>query len=179
MDWLSEPWWAGVQGVASVLGVAAIIVAVVDFLIRMNLEAPDAMSFNVRRSQPVNGIVEVTVTARPMGPHVLYEPQWRIWGDDSVHTPPIDPPVLDVRDEPVEMTMRIHHARIESIKVGLVWVVPRRFSSHAAAARRGIAPTGDYERWVLYRWRYWPRKANGYWRKNREAQKRNPLFGPE
>ncbi|MFJ3029833.1 hypothetical protein ACIPEQ_13400 [Curtobacterium sp. NPDC087080] len=183
MDWWSAPWWAGVQGVASVVGITAIAIAVVDFLIRMNLEAPNAMSITVRRVGAnlvdARATVEVTIIARPMGPHVLYEPEWRVWGDDSVTPPWIDSPVLDVRDEAVEMTMHVHRDRLKDIKVGIEWVVPRRFGSYKAASRRGIAAMSDYERWVVYRWRYWPRKTNGYWRKNREAKKRNPLFGPE
>lgn len=183
MDWLSAQWWAGVQGVALVVGVLAIAIAVADFLIRMNLGAPPAMALTVRRVgaqlRDPRSLVDVTVTARPMGTHVLYEPRWRSWGDSDLLLLDELPPVLDVRDEPVSVTFQVDRKHLDQVKVGLEWVIPRRFGSYTAASRRGIGAMAPYERWTLYRWRRWPRRSIGYWKPNREAKKSNPLYGPE
>lgn len=182
MDWWSAPWWAGVQGVASILGALAISIAVADFLIRMNHEAPRAMSFTVKREgegirDDRSPFITVTVTARPMGAHVLYEPEWRVWGIGVPRLPEMSP-VLDVRSEPESITVHVPRDDLAKVKVGVAWVVPLRFGPFASASRVTVDRYGIYERWEVYRWRYWPRKANGRWIASRSPKKRNPINGP-
>ncbi len=183
MDWWSAPWWAGVQGVSSVIGVLAISIAVADFLIRMNHEPPTAMSFTVEREgervrDDRRPFVEITVTARPMGAHVLYEPQWRVWGLKNATIPELEP-VLDVRSQPASITLLAPYGTdLAKIHVGVIWVVPRRFGPFAAGARTTLNREGVYERWRIFRWRYWPRDANGQWVTSKEASRRSPMYGP-
>lgn len=182
VNWWTEPWWAGVQGICSVLGLIAILIAVADFLVRINDAPFRAMSFGVTRvgermRDQRAPDVEVTVTARPMGEHVLYEPRWVVW-DNGMYDAPELPPVLDVRSDPVSITLHVKHEDLDTVKVGLAWVVPRRFGSFAAASRTTVSPGGIYERWEVYRWRLWPRKTVGRWVRGRDVSKRNPLNGP-
>ncbi|UBQ02753.1 hypothetical protein [Curtobacterium sp. TXMA1] len=183
MNWWSEPWWAGVQGVCSVIGVLAITIAVADFLIRINHEPPTAMAFGLKREGEYvrderHPYVTVTLTARPMGAHVLYEPEWRVWGTDAVTIPEL-PPVLDVRSDPASITLYLpHDVDLAKVHVGVLWVVPRRFGPYAAGARTTLDADAEYERWLIFRWRYWPRKTNGRWVTTKEAGKRSPMRGP-
>jgi hypothetical protein len=183
MNWLSEPWWAGVQGVASVIGVLAISIAVADFLIRMNHEAPRAMAFTVNREgehprdDDDSQFITVTVSARSMGAHVLYEPEWRVWGMGTYNLPEM-PPILDVRSEKATLELYVQREDLAKVKVGVVWVVPLRFGPFAAGSRVSVGRNGVYERWEVYRWRYWPRKKTGRWIAGRDASKRNPINAP-
>jgi hypothetical protein len=181
LKWLSEPWWSGVQGVVSVIGILAIVIAAADFIIRLNADGPDAMSFEVEREgADLRGdreIVTVTVTARPMGDHVLYEPAWRVWGKQM--TPAELPPRLDVMSDPVSLVLYVHRDELKDVRVGMQWVVPRRYHPYAAAARCTVERGGVYERWRPYRWRRWPRHTNGRWVAGKDASPRNLLNRPD
>lgn len=173
---LSEPWWTGVQGVLAIVGLVAIGFAVVDLVRHLNQDTPKAISFSIKRSRVVvNGTTDITVTARPMGPHVLYEPRWLVTG----HLPELLPELpssLDVRDDAVTISLDVAREDIATTSVGIAWVVPRRWSSHAAGSRMQIKDDGYYQVWRLYRWRWWPRQKPGRWVNLRNAGKRNPLY---
>ncbi|MFC9559913.1 hypothetical protein [Agromyces sp. NPDC056965] len=161
--WLEQPWWAGVQGLLAVVGIVAIIVAVVDFILRHSESAPRAMSFTLDRSGVVeNGVTKITVTVRPMGPHLLYEPEIRVWGYTAFDTPAL-PPVLSAHDDAVEIEMTVPKDKLAETWIGVVWVVPKRWAPHAAGSRIQVIPNPDYQSWMLYKWRFWPRLLSGRW----------------
>lgn len=182
MNWWEAAWWAGVQGVTSILGALAISIAVADFMIRANRESPRAMAFSVSRERgwirdQSNDWLDVTVRTRPMGEHVLYEPRWRVWGIEHIEIPDM-PPVLDVRSDPETLELRVPRDLLPLVWIGVEWVVPRRYGSFAAAARVEVKQNGAYERWEIFRWWRWPRKEAGRWIRGRDISKRSPLQGP-
>lgn len=164
MDW---PGWAGVQGIASILGLIAIVIAVVDFLLRVEEEAPQALAFHVDRQVDRDDVPDpvyrVIVQARVMGPRTLHEPRWRSWGGLPQTFLPM-PSVIDARDGWQQCTVYVRQSDLASVQVGLVWVVPRRTASHAGASRVSLQKDGAGERWVVHRWRAWPRRTPGRWK---------------
>jgi hypothetical protein len=179
-SFLSEPWWAGVQGLLAIVAISAIVLAVIDFLLRLNAAGPNAMTFSTRRSGVVvNGVAQITITVRPMGAHTLYEPEWRVWGFDvDIDELPEMPPILRADDEPVSVTLRVPHEKVRNSWVGVAWVVPRRWSSRAGGSRIELKLGGEYEYWKVYWWYRWPRRAPGRWVRRKAGGERSPLHIP-
>lgn len=179
---LAQPWWAGVQGILAILGVLAITVAVIDFIIRQSEAAPRAMAFKTNRSGVVeNGHIDITITARPMGPHVLYEPEVRVWGYTERGLNDLNddlPAVLTASDDPIIINLRVPHEKLSDAWVGVCWVVPKRWVPHAAGSRIQLNLRSDYQRWELYRWYRWPRRISGRWVANREGRAGGPMHIP-
>jgi hypothetical protein len=160
-DWLSWSGWNGVAAIATLFGSVAIVIAVAEFLIQRNGEPPDATSFHVERSTPQDGVITVTVKMRVLGSVVLYEPRWELY-DDGRSLPDL-PPRLDATDGWQSVVLRFwEDIPLEKIKLGVVWIVPKK-RAYAAGARAPLRGSGHHQRWVLYRWRLWPRKAAGRW----------------
>ncbi|MFC5791921.1 hypothetical protein ACFPPE_18930 [Agromyces tardus] len=115
-----------------------------------------------------------------MGPHVLYEPQFRVWGYRTFEVPEL-PAVLAAGDEPVEIELSVPQDKLQGVWVGVLWVVPKRWVPHAAGSRIRLAPNDemDYETWQMYLWRWWPRKVPGRWVRLSEGKIRAPLYVPE
>lgn len=175
-EFLTADWWVGVQGIVGTIALAAVAIAAIDLVIRLNLSSINAMGFTVTTVKRYGKTAEVTVAARTMGPTVLYEPEWRIFGmelpfDDDL------PPVLESRDDEVTITISIPYEKLESVWVGIAWVEPRRLGSRACASR--VSLRGNrYQRWETYRWYWWPRKNVGRWVENRVAKRGSLLEIP-
>jgi hypothetical protein len=161
-NWLAWNGWSGISAIATLAGLLAIGLALADFLIQRNSKPPDAVSFRIDRNESVLEGVAVTtftVSVRVQGPVVLYEPSWTLYGDGRPM--PDLPRRLDVTDGPQTIELPPFRTDIEQIKLGVSWVTPRR-RAFAAGAR--VPLKGGYlERWVVYRWRVWPRKSSGRW----------------
>lgn len=181
--WLALPWWAGVQGIASVLGVIAIIVAVADFIIRSKEGSPDAISLHVAR-EPSDGNTTITATFRVMGSHVMYEPEYVVWGLPMNVPLPELPPRIDVHAGMQEAAMFSvpDSIALDDVRVGVAWVIPQRRMGYAAVSRTTVGLSLDYERWVRwewYQWPWWPRQAGGRWRPTRTlTSHRSRLYFP-
>lgn len=174
LSFLSQPWWAGVQGVLAFIGVAAIALAVIDFIVRANSAPPDAVAFRASRSPGVvNGHREVGFEIRPMGPIIMYEPELRIDGVERDLGPlPDVPPVFDARSNPIEVELNPTLEELRSGYLTLVWVTPSRRRSRAAGARIRLDGEGTHQRWIRYRWQLL-RKHPGRWVKSREISPRS------
>lgn len=179
IDFLSEPWWVGVQGIAALIALTAVIIAVVDFMIRMDDAQPQAMSFTITRKADAE-YTEVTISARPMGAAVLYEPAWVIYGR-KIPLGDNMPPVLTATDEPETLTIRVPSEELPSVWVGITWVETQGrgalSSSYARCSRVSLDATARYQRWVTYRWWRWPRKNVGRWVESKTT-KRSRLLMP-
>ncbi|NQX34294.1 hypothetical protein [Herbiconiux sp. VKM Ac-2851] len=178
-EWLEWPGWAGVGGIAAVLALIAVVVAVIDFMLRQRGEPPRAVAFTTGGfAEVVNGKVNILVTARPMGPKVMYETEFRVWGTPSIGLPEI-PPVLQSDDDPVELRIRLDHEKLSDVWIGVAWVDPRSKNSQAGASRINLGEGRAYEYWKPYLWQRWPRKASGRWVRPSETSKGpHPLLIP-
>lgn len=179
LSFLSEPWWAGVQGMLAIAAAAVIGLTVADYIGRLRARPPRAISFTRRQSLTVteDGRTTVTVAMRPMGPQALYEPKWAVWGLEPHEQPEIPelPPVLSATDGLQTWELEIPADKVGEALAGVLWVVPYRWGSHAAGSRLSLQRGGSYEYWRLYFWRWWPRAAAGRWVKPGSVGPRSPL----
>lgn len=173
-DWLEWPGWAGIGGIAAALALVAVAVAVIDFMLRQQGEAPRAVATTLKRSAGVtNGYVDITVDIRPMGPKILYEAEMRSWGMDYWSSPGVEP-VLDSKSEPVSVDLHVRADALEDAWIGLAWVEPRRTRSQAGAARVNLGLGQAYEFWKPYAWPRWPRRVSGRWVRPKEHRDGTP-----
>jgi hypothetical protein len=175
--WLEWPGWSGIGALVGVAALVAVVVAVVDFLLRQRDVAPRAVAFTIDNGGVVtNGWVDILVTARIMGPRVVYEPAARVWGAAYLDLPRVEA-VLDARSERVEIPLRLKADAVDGMWVGLVWVDPRRRRSQAGGSRVHLMDH-RYEYWEPYRWQVWPRRSAGRWKRPRGARGPHPLLIP-
>lgn len=165
-EFLSEGWWAGVQGVFAAVGLLAIVLAVIEFIVYQNDSSAHAIRFVIWRAPDVvDGTREVSVTVQVMGPKVLYQPKWKLYTEPPsswFESPPL-PTTLSVHDEPITIEMTVPAEAVDTTRVAITWVNPKRWSSHAEGSRVELKRGGRMEHWRLYRWRRWPRKHAGRW----------------
>jgi len=177
-DFLAEPWWAGVQGVVSVIGVAAVVVAVVDFIVRRRHGAPSAVAYGITDSGITeNGWRAITITVRAMGPKVLYEPAWITSGFTAFALPEL-PPVMTSTSPEIAYVLRIPTQQLPSAYVGIAWVEPRRYRSFAGGSRMVLMQPRQISWWRAHYWTWWPRRTTGTWVLNRPGGKRSRLSLP-
>lgn len=162
-DFWSWPGWAGVQGIASLIGVAAVGTAVVDFLASQQARLPEVARLRIDQSRALedHSQQKVRVTVRVTGPQPLYEARWQVWGRDWTFPdlPPVITPGQSV--EPIEfLVSRKDRSRV---KIGVVYLVPRRWSPHVRGLRQAInsdiTPEVYRNRW----WPWWPHERAGRW----------------
>lgn len=165
-EFLSADWWVGIQGIAAIIALAAVAIAAVDFMLRINTTRVNATGFKVKKSLSTAFItnpetmIRCTITARPMGPTIWYEPEWQIFGIDR-HLDTEPPPVMTSRDE-TSITLSIPYGELQSVWVGIAWVEPRMLGSRSRGSRISIEES-RYQRWETYRWYWWPRRKAGRW----------------
>lgn len=145
-DFLMWPGWAGVSGVVALLALLAALFALLEFALDDRLQRIDAAATQVKRSLVVaDDMRSVTVLARPMGPTMMYEPEWIGYGVDVGFEETV--PVLTVRDEPLEIELKIPRAaRLDEVWVGLQWVEVTRTGIRARAFRTSLEG-GRHQRW--------------------------------
>lgn len=165
-EFLTADWWIGVQGIAATIALIAVAIAAIDFAIRLNTTRVNAVSFHVEKSpsthfgRDTNEMIRCTISARPMGPTVWYEPEWQIFGITR-HLEYEVPPIMTANDE-TTITLSIPYEQLASVWVGIAWVEPRMLGSRSRGSRVHLLES-RYQRWETYLWYWWPRKKAARW----------------
>lgn len=180
MDWralndiMTWAGWAGVSGIIALLALFAAMIALVEFVMENRLQRLASAATTVRRHLAiVDDMRSLTVWARPMGPTVMYEPEWIGYGV-SVGSPETVP-VLTARDEPLELNVKLHKdAPLDEAWVGLQWVEVTRTGIRGRAFRTTLKG-GRYQRWQSRRTRLGRRLLGaGRWVEGRGKQPLGP-----
>lgn len=159
-DWSG---WAGVQGIASIVGLVAVGAAVVDFLANQQGRIDEVPRFDIKESRSLqnHAMMKITIALRVTGPQPVYEAHWRVWGGD-VPLPEL-PGVMTAETEIAPLEFEIPRTQLEHVKIGVVWLVARRWQPYAKGLRSSLElgrPTEIYERrW----WPWWPYKRASRW----------------
>lgn len=165
-EFLSADWWVGVQGIAALIALAAVAIAAIDFMLRINTTRVNATSFHIEKSPSAvfvtdpETMIRCTIFARPMGPTIWYEPEWQIFGTNR-HLDADPPAVMTSRDE-TSITLSIPYGELQSVWVGIAWVEPRMLGSRSRGSRISLEGS-RFQRWETYRWYWWPRRMPGRW----------------
>ncbi|WP_152427260.1 hypothetical protein [Curtobacterium flaccumfaciens] len=182
---MSDIWswsgWAGVQGLASVVGVGAVATAVVDFVSSRDLRVGEVVNlgFETHRERGNWDYQHVKVRVYVTGPQSVYGAAWRVWGT-NLNLPKL-PRVIDAATNEQTIEFSIHRDKLASTRIGVVWLVPRRFLPFARGLRRSLDLESPREVYKRRRWPWWPFKRAGHWVKPRRRWRyqRRFLFVPE
>lgn len=176
MDVWSWPGWAGVQGIASLIGVVAVVTAVYEFLASQQARLPEVARMRIDQSRSLedHSMQKVKVTVRVTGPQPLYEAHWRVWGRDwsLPELPPVIAPGQAV--EPLEFL--VNRADLARVKIGVIYLVPRRWSPHVRGLRQAIDSDQRPEIYRNRKWPWWPYKRAGRWTPPRDRTRYRHRF---
>jgi hypothetical protein len=170
IDVMTWPGWAGVQGVAALIGVASVIAVVLDYRRRLRDAATPGVSFN-RLEDEESGVV-ITMTARRG--LVLHDMSVMIWhptlggallpGSEPFRTEwhpgsgPIEHSFDGIPNDDAGNPIPIRVGVLGWQRSALGW----RLSGYRIGLEGGAA-WEEYRRWSWWEWPRWPRRRPWRW----------------
>ena len=171
MRWLE---WAGWDGISGIVALIALIAALVfggvelaSWFRQRALESPRSIAAKISRSPgAMNGMRDVKVVIRTMGPAVMYELEVYFVHEDGVDELLQERSIFDVHSAPIEFEKTVNNEELSRYWVVVRWVEPGRRLPKQGGFRFRISNEGGFDSWRLYAWPRFPRKKRGRWRES-------------